>query len=158
MGVLLSEVPGRRLLVSATTSKNPFCITLWLYLFWNGYYKWFHFFHWFFETGSHYVVQDGPKLTIILLQPSNCWDYRYKPSHLAWLHSDSDNIPPHLEQFSLKTLLICGLVLIISHCWDEICPGWSDPILHYLEPILTFNYFSSICDVLAFQNTDQVVF
>jgi hypothetical protein len=36
-----------------------------------------------FETGSHDVVQAGLELTIFLLQPPECWDYRYVPPCLA---------------------------------------------------------------------------
>ncbi|EHB07938.1 hypothetical protein GW7_16975, partial [Heterocephalus glaber] len=43
---------------------------------------WFLFF--VFETGSHYVVQAGLKLTVILLpQPPKCWDYRHSPLRQA---------------------------------------------------------------------------
>jgi hypothetical protein len=28
--------------------------------------------------GPHYTAQDGFKLAILLLQPPECWDYRYE--------------------------------------------------------------------------------
>jgi hypothetical protein len=34
-------------------------------------------FAYFFETGSYYVSQADLKLTNLLPQPSECWDYRY---------------------------------------------------------------------------------
>lgn len=36
-----------------------------------------------FEAGSCYIGQTGFELVIFLLQPSNFWDYRYLPPHLA---------------------------------------------------------------------------
>jgi hypothetical protein len=35
------------------------------------------------STGSYHVVQAGFKLTILLLQPPKCWDYKHEPAHLA---------------------------------------------------------------------------
>jgi hypothetical protein len=37
----------------------------------------------FFETGSHYIVQVRLELTIFLLQPLECWNYRHVPSYLT---------------------------------------------------------------------------
>jgi hypothetical protein len=34
----------------------------------------------FFETRSHFVAEDGFELMLFLLQPPQCWDYRYVPS------------------------------------------------------------------------------
>jgi hypothetical protein len=37
----------------------------------------------FFETGFCYVAQPGLKLSILLSQPPECWDYRRVISHLG---------------------------------------------------------------------------
>lgn len=44
------------------------------------------FLSWFsiFETASHYVVQDGPKLMIFLPLLPECWDYRCALPQSAW--------------------------------------------------------------------------
>jgi hypothetical protein len=34
-----------------------------------------------FEIGSHYVAQDGLKLSILLPQLPKCWDFRHAPPH-----------------------------------------------------------------------------
>jgi hypothetical protein len=34
-----------------------------------------------FKTGSHYVAQADLELMILLLQPSECWDYRCEPPY-----------------------------------------------------------------------------
>jgi hypothetical protein len=36
-----------------------------------------------FETGFWYVAQGGLKLSILLPQPPECWNYRCELSHLA---------------------------------------------------------------------------
>jgi hypothetical protein len=35
-----------------------------------------------FEIGSRFITQAGLKLTVLLTQPLECWDYRYIPSCL----------------------------------------------------------------------------
>jgi hypothetical protein len=37
----------------------------------------------FFEAGSLHVDQAGLEVLILLPQPSECWDYRCTPPHLA---------------------------------------------------------------------------
>jgi hypothetical protein len=36
-----------------------------------------------FEIVSQYVAQAGLKLTILLTQPPECWDYKNEPPHLV---------------------------------------------------------------------------
>jgi hypothetical protein len=36
-----------------------------------------------FETGSHFVAQAGLKLSVLLPQPPECWDYGHAPPHAA---------------------------------------------------------------------------
>lgn len=37
----------------------------------------FFFFSFFLKTGSYYVAQAGPKLSTLLPQSPNCWDYKH---------------------------------------------------------------------------------
>jgi hypothetical protein len=70
------------------------------------------FFSWFllfvcFETGSHYIAQAGLELTILLLLPPQCWDYRLVPLLLA---------SPYFH-FSLFFTQFCTLRLVFHvHC------------------------------------------
>jgi hypothetical protein len=51
-----------------------------------------HFFFFFLETGSHYVVQAGLELMLLLAQLPQCWEYRYAPPCWTFLVPFNSNL------------------------------------------------------------------
>jgi hypothetical protein len=91
---------------------------------------------WFFETGSHYVVQTGLELTILLPQPAKCQDYRYAPQHKALccsnrLHFTCLSIPHLVGVWVVPSFRLLRVLLV----WTTMCKLLCGPVFILPEQI-----------------------
>jgi hypothetical protein len=66
----------------------------------------------YFGTGSHYIAQAGFKLSILWLQPPECWDYRHAPPCLAFKFIS--------HRLRSRTAVLCYMCRFHSIAWGQL--------------------------------------